>query len=267
MPGNINNENLDSFLKSHLKSVPERELSNDDEKEMISNIILKTTHQKSAKQNIFSMSWIQAKELSRNVYDNFRIGRFQVLSPQFGLPLLLIIAVSVFLVMIYTGTQNKKDIIITEKQRVTYHGNQKQIKSNDINKHDLATLDNENHIQSTKLESIPLVYFDRGSTQDNSTIDKKRKAAFSVIVGVLQENGIEITKLLNDSLLISEWVHNTKNTNTQQRLVFQYNPNTTNVDVKIQKKTKEVAIIKKKNLEKIYKNINSEIFQIIKLSN
>ena len=268
MPENINKDDLDFFLKNHLKSVPELELSDNDEKQMISNIMLQTAQKMKSKQNVFLMTWLQTKELSKNVYDNFKIGNIRVLSPQFGIPLLLVIAVSAFLIIKYSSSNEKKEVIITDKKEEI-----KQDKENfdkkEYKQEDLAKLESENHIQSTILESIPLVYSDRGASPDNSSIEKKRRAAFSVITGVLEEYALNITKQINDSLIVTEWVINSANNNdttNKQRLVFNYNSKTTNIDAKIQSQAKDNIKLQKKNLNKLYKEIDLEIFQLMKLS-
>ena len=268
MPENINKDELDIFLKNHLKSIPECELTDEDDKQIISNIILNTSAKRREKEIFFSSSWGTIKNLSYNIYDNFKIGNIRILSPQFGLPLLLVIAVSAFLIIKYSGSNEKKEVIITDKKEEI-----KQDKENfdkkEYKHEDIAKLESENHIQSINLESIPLVYSDRGTSPDNSAIDKKRRAAFSVITGVLEENALNITKQINDSLIVTEWVINSaksKDIENQQRIVFNYNSKTANIDVKIQSKAKDNIKHQKKNLNKIYKEIDIEIFQLMKLS-
>ncbi len=264
------NKDIDSFLREHLDSIPKMEITDDDEKQIISNIILNAEHGGRKTRNFFSPIWQPVKKFTQNIYARLRSDRFHVLLPQFGLLLLFIIAVSVFLIIKFTGSNVPKNVAVAEKQKTKVESEQKQTESQKPSKQELAKAETENQIETLKLESIPLIYSERGRTQDTTINNKKLEAAFSVITGVLKDSGVSIENKVNNKSVITQWVINTgsaKGGGKQERLIFKINSGTKCIDVNIEQKPKEIATNKRKNLNNIYKKIDTEVYQMMELCN
>ncbi|TAL70502.1 MAG: hypothetical protein EPN82_02510 [Bacteroidetes bacterium] len=269
MPYKIEIKDIDSFFKNHFDEIPKRDISPDEEKEMINEIMIKSRLLKSQKPGFFSMQARKLKVFTTNIYDGLRIGNIRILSPQFAFPIIFIIGLSVFLILKYSSKTEKSQMIITEKSKIEKQNKeQESYTEKQSQEQDFAKLEVDKEYETISLKAIPLIYSDRSNSQDSSISENKLQNVFLLIRDVLKENGIKAIQSKGKNI-ITEWVINIdskKSEELQSRLILNVNKSHNRIVVNIEQKPKENLITKKKNLKNVYKKIDAEVYQLIKLS-
>ena len=268
MKHKIDDKEFDSFINKHIGKLPVKDINPSDEGLMITEILNKSNVRKQNKK-IYTTIAVELKQLLIITYHKLKIGNVNLLSPKFSIPALIIVVVSVFFLLQNNAPESNhdfvknKDIMLPKETVTDENANNKNSMDN------LATAKPEHSIESKMLISIPLIYNDRGSENNNSISRDKLKDVFMLIEDDLNENGIKVAELIDNSKIISDWVINTANDNEvgiQSRLLFQFNSNKSSIDVIVERKPIEKTPLLKINLTRLYKKIDADIYQMLKLT-